>query len=582
MSTERSKVLPSQDLADLAQRFWVFRCHEEPLLAIQAGERTADAMLFREGPQDYERRFAAAGVFLSQLSSIPDTSLTAQDWATHQLLRRELEDIRSFHQVRAHERPPLFPFGPEASTIDFANTATLTTIEAAETYLSRLETIPDYFSDLIANLSSGYEAGLRYPRQVTAGAAATVRAYTQGKVEDLPWFSPFRRTSLCGEEIEGISRRARLVVALKLVPALRDYADFLEGPLSIQARVSVSCTDGPLGEEFYRILVRHFTTTELSPTEIHELGNAEVFRLTSEMQKTAADAGFAGDLCAYRAYLAKDPQFIAPSKEVLREQFEVLAKRIDWKIPALFGRIPRITYGVCSIPEAAAPFLPPAYAQVNPADCTGPGVHWVTSLPAKAPTFMHIPLSLHEAWPGHLMHMALMQEMKELPAFRRYGGAFNGAWRYAVSLEGWALYCEGLGAEMGLYETPHQQYGRLEMEIWRALRLVVDTGLHTRGWTRAQAIDYMAAHQALPRVTIESEVDRYIGLPAQALAYQIGNLKIWQLRRRAEGLLGHRFDVRAFHDSVMAVGPVTLPVLERLVEDYINRSLIAPRASGAT
>ncbi|MFL6601925.1 MAG: DUF885 domain-containing protein [Steroidobacteraceae bacterium] len=572
MSAVGSEGDSSVALANLAQRFWAFRCYEEPLLAIQAGRNTADTVLFREGPEDFERRSTTAEVFLRQLVSIPENHLTVQEWATHRLLRRELEDIRSFHDMKLHERPTLFPYGPESITVDFANTATLITLEGAALYVNRLKTISAYFDDVVANLTCGYVAGFRYPRQVLASAAAAVRAHSQGAVEGLAWFSPFRRTSLSGAEIQRIAQETRELLASTLVPALRAYADFLEGPLAVGARDSVSCTDAPRGEEFYRILVRHFTTTNVSTDELHELGKAEVARLTSEMLRVAADAGFSGELSKYRAFLAADSQFIAPSREVLREQFEIVCKRIDLNIPAFFGRIPRITYGIQSIPEAASALLPPAYAQFNPADCSGPGVLWVTSIPAKAPRFMHSAVALHEGWPGHLMHMALIQEMQELPDFRRFAVGFSGSWRYSACLEGWALYCEGLGVEMGLYQTPHQHYGRLDMEIWRALRLVVDTGLHTRGWTRAQAVDYMAAHSALPRIAIESEVDRYIGMPAQALAYQVGNRKFWELRTRAERRLGRRFNVRTFHDTLMAAGAVTLPVLERLVEGYLEQS----------
>jgi uncharacterized protein (DUF885 family) len=322
------------------------------------------------------------------------------------------------------------------------------------------------------------------------------------------------------------------------------------------------------GEAFYRAWIRHYTTTDLKPQQIHELGLAEVERLTREMEAIAEEVGYRGDLAGYRRHLASDPSCIAPSREALREQFEILSKRIDLQIPAFFGRIPRSTYGVLSIPEAMSALLPPAYAQPSPADGSGPGVHWVTSLPHKAPSFMHVPLALHEAWPGHLMHLALIQEMDDLPAFRRYG-----ALRYSACLEGWALYCERLGTEMGLYQTPHQHYGRLDMEIWRALRLVVDTGLHSQGWTRARAIEFMSEHQAMPRSTIESEVDRYISMPAQALAYQIGGLEFRRLRAAAERQLGARFDIRSFHDALMAAGPVTLPVLADVVEEHIHRVL---------
>jgi len=250
----------------------------------------------------------------------------------------------------------------------------------------------------------------------------------------------------------------------------------------------------------------------------------------------------------------------------LRESIEVLCKRIDRRIPDFFSRIPRITYGVDSMPEAISARMPPAYAQPSPADGSAAGVFWISGLPAKAPSYLHPALVVHEAWPGHLMHLALLNEQRDLPAFRRYGAV-----KYTACVEGWALYCEGLGVEMGVYTTPHQHYGRLEMELWRAVRLVVDTGIHAQGWSRERAIDYMAGLLTLSRDTIEGEVDRYAALPAQALGYQIGNLKLRELRQRAETRLGTRFSHRDFHEAVMTAGAVTLPVLDDLVEDWLQR-----------
>ena len=555
-------------LAELARRFWEFQCHEFPLLAVQAGRKTADAVLLRAAPEDFERRYQAAGDFTRALEQIPERGLDAQEWATHRLLRRELDDLRDFHRVRAHQRPSLYPMGPEFATLSFANTATLTSLEAAELYVERLAGLAGYWPQLVANLRAGHAGGLRYPRQQLKNAAASVRAAIAGDVDSLAWFSPFRRTALKGATIDQLAARAREVMAAELLPAMTAYIEYLEGPLANGARESVGCTDSAEGEELYRVLMRHFTTTDLSADQVHDLGRREVARLEADMQAAACDAGFKGKLAGYRHYLNTDPQFIAASKEALLEQIEVLSKRIDLKIPAFFGRIPRITYGVQQMSEAASALFFPAYAQPSPADCSGPGVHWVTGIPAKLPSFMHVPIALHEAWPGHLMHLGLIQEMADLPDFRRFG-----ALGYSACLEGWALYCEGLGIEMGLYRTPHQTYGRLDMEMWRACRLVVDTGLHARGWTRTEAVDYMAANMALPLPTIESEVDRYIGMPAQALSYQIGLLKFRELRARAEQRLGERFEVRAFHDQLLAAGPVTLPVLERLTDDYLSRCL---------
>ena len=397
-------------------------------------------------------------------------------------------------------------------------------------------------------------------------AAATVRGITSGPLDSQPWLGPFLRSAVATQPaVQEQAAIARTLTERSIVPALRAYAEFLEGPLLRRARDSLACTDSRDGREFYATLVRHFTSLAATPDEIHALGLVEVRRIDEEMQAVAARAGFAGNLDGYRRHLQEDASLIAPSAEALRERIEVLSKRIELRLPAFFGRLPRITYGVESIPEAIAERMPPAYAQRNPADRSSPGIHWVTSIPARCPSFMHVPLALHEAWPGHLMHLALIQETEALPKFRRHGEL-----GYSMCLEGWALYCEALGVEMGLYQTPAQDYGRLEMEIWRALRLVVDTGIHWLGWSRERAIDEMLRYQALPRATIEAEVDRYISMPAQALAYQLGNLKMRELRRRAESALGDRFDIRSFHDEIMKSGPVTLPVLDRLIDDWVG------------
>jgi uncharacterized protein (DUF885 family) len=327
----------------------------------------------------------------------------------------------------------------------------------------------------------------------------------------------------------------------------------------------LACTSDIDGEGHYRFLIRRFTTIDMTPEDIHSLGLSEVDRITGQMETVAALAGSEGGLAEFRRRLRTDNGQILESGEALREAIEILSKRIDARIPEFFGHIPRATYGVKSIPEAIAAAMPPAYAQPNPADNSSAGVHWITSIPSKLPRYMHLPIALHEAWPGHLMHLALIQELTGLPAFRRHG-----AMNYSACLEGWALYCEGLGEDMGLYDTPEKQYGRLEMEMWRALRLVVDTGLHAKGWSRSQAIDYFRKHMAMPIETIEAEVDRYVGLPAQALGYQLGNLKFRELRARAEEALGARFDIRAFNDALASAGAVSLPVLDRTINAWIE------------
>ncbi len=558
----------ADSLHRLAERFWQFQRHEFPLTALLAGQPNDDPTMFREAPADFDRRARVAGEMLVELDGIPVTGLSLQDRVTHRLLARELGDLRDAHAALSHFKPWLLPIGPEFNTIYFANMSHVGDEVSAARYADRLATLPAFFADVQACMKGGLEHGVRYPKAVLGPSLDNLRSATGGPAEATPWFGPFKRSPATAQPaVQRHAERARQCIEQDIVPALRALARFTESDLLPAARDTIACTEDPQGAEFYRFWVRHFTTdAAATPEAIHALGLSEVDRLEAEIAEVAAQAGHAGDVAGYRQFLIHDPQFFASSAEVLRERVQIVSKTIDGKLPSYFGRLPRITYGVQSIPPAASERMPPAYAQPNPADGSSAGIYWISSLPEKAPSYLHVPLALHEGWPGHLMHIALMQEMTDLPAFRRANFT-----KYSACLEGWALYCETLGIDMGLYETPHQHYGRLDMEMWRACRLVVDTGIHLMGWSREQAIDYMLAHLSLSRTTVEGEVDRYIAMPAQALGYQIGNLKFRELRARAQAQLGDRFDIRAYHDQLMAAGPVTLPVLEEVVDDWLHR-----------
>lgn len=553
-------------LHELAARFWQFQRHEFPLTALLAGEANDDPTMFREAPGDFDRRAKVASEMLAELRGIAVHALSLQDRCTHRLLQRELADLRDAHAVLSHLRPWLLPVGPEFNTIYFANLSTVGDAAAAARYVERLATLPGFFADVQACLQQGQERGLHRPRIVLQRWLASLRAAVQGEARSLPWYGPLVRSGAAARPgVVQQAERAERVIEQGIVPALRGLARFVEETLLPAAREGTACREEPLGREYYAFWARHFTTREtLSPEAIHELGLAEVARLQGEIEGIAAHAGHAGDVAGYRAFLARDAQFIAPSAEALRAQVEVVCKRIDRQIPAFFGRLPRTTYGVESIPAALSERMPPAYAQPNPADGSSSGIYWVSSLPHKCPSYLHVPLALHEGWPGHLMHIALMQEMSALPAFRRANFT-----KHTACLEGWALYCEQLGIDMQLYQTPHQHYGRLDMEMWRACRLVVDTGLHVHGWSRAQGIAFMQQQLSLSTETIAAEVDRYIAMPAQALAYQIGGLALRALRERAQQRLGERFELRRYHDQLMAAGAVTLPLLDEIVDEWL-------------
>ncbi|MFV3074352.1 DUF885 domain-containing protein [Niveispirillum fermenti] len=557
-------------IGELAERYWAFQREEFPLMAIQAGQPGDADTLMREAPADHERRAAWAAVAVKELASIDPRGLDTQDRATHALLRREFTALCDMVACGAHLRPSLYPLGPDFMLIYWANITALANVPDARRYLARLATVPAAMADARASLLAGRDRGYRYPRLVIDRAVAQVRGTLAVPVRSHPFAQPLLRVAGRSPALADLAEQGLALITDQLYPALHAYANFLERTLGAAARDSLACTDDPDGDAFYRYLVGQSTTLDMSPGDIHALGLAEVDRISAQMLATAAAGGYPGDLPGWRESLQADPAQYAPTAAILRGEIEILSKRIDARIPEFFGRVPRATYGVQSIPEAIAEKMPPAYAQPNPADGTAAGVHWVSSVPGKLPRYMHVPLALHEAWPGHLMHLALIQEMEHLPAFRRFG-----ALRYTACLEGWALYCERLGEDMGFYDAPAKLYGRLEMEMWRAVRLVVDTGLHHMGWTRDRALAFFGKHMAMPASTMEAEVDRYIALPAQALAYQLGNLKFKDVRRRAEAALGDDFPIRDFHDALMAAGPVTLQVLDDLMADWTARRAAA-------
>ena len=553
------------DLDQFAERYWDFRCEEFPMDALIAGVIPRSELLTRDAPADHERRAAWAAQALAELDRIPSDALSLNETATLQLLRGELAAMIDLVAHHVHLRPGIYLLGPESQLSDWASMTTLATADEARRYITRVARVKDSLEDARLCLEEGYKQGFRYPRHVIERTIDFVRNQASVPVADNPFVGPLKGIAARGGVFGTLLEEGEAVVSNIVVPAFAAYSQFMEDRLLPTARDTLACIDDIEGEQHYRFLIRRYTTTDMSPDEIHEIGLAEVARLSREMELLAAEAGFEGDLDGFRHRIRTDNTQILESGEALREAIEILSKRIDARIPEFFGRIPRVTYGVKSIPEGIAAAAPPAYAQPSPADNSSAGIHWVTSIPSKLPRYMHVPMALHEGWPGHLMHLALIQELTDLPAFRRHG-----AMNYSACLEGWALYCEALGEDMGLYDSPDKRYGRLEVEMWRAARLVVDTGLHGKGWSRAQAIDYFGKYVAMPIDFIGSEVDRYIGVPGQALGYQIGNLKFRELRARAEREHGDGFDLRAFNDALSSVGAVSLTVLDTAIGAWIE------------
>jgi uncharacterized protein (DUF885 family) len=438
-------------------------------------------------------------------------------------------------------------------------------VDDFEHYLARLRAWPGYVEQQIANLRIGLERGMTVPRVTLEGYEATITPHLVEDITRSAFWPPFAAlpSTLPEGERERLRAEGESAVRDAVVPGYQALLEFLVDEYRPGARLTLAARELPDGEAYYRHLVRYFTTLDLTPEQVHETGLREVERIRNEMVAIQREVGFEGSFAAFLESLRGDPRFFASSPRELLEKASYIAKRADGVLPSLFRTLPRLPYTVEPVPEHIAPKYT-AGRYVQAAQGTGePGKYWVNTQRLETRTLYTLTaLTLHEAVPGHHLQVALAHEATEVPPFRRfdYVDAFG---------EGWGLYAEYLGVEAGLYETPYDRFGRLTYEMWRACRLVVDTGIHWYGWSRQQVIDYLSERTALSLHEISTETDRYISWPAQALAYKTGELEIKRLRRRAEEALGDRFDVRAFHDAVLGSGSVPLQVLELQVEDHI-------------
>jgi uncharacterized protein (DUF885 family) len=557
---------PPDAFRAVVDRDWTWRMQEFPLFASSVGVREADDRLDRVDVATQLQHLAHWRAIDAELAALPPASLSTADRVSAAVLAEELRARIAATEHRDYLMPINGDSGFYLDIADLPRAHAFRTVADYERYLARLRDLPRYFDDNLALLRDGLARGITLPQVVLAGRDAAARAHAEvGDPTRSVFYAPFAQLpgSIPAATADRLRAAARAAIAEAVIPAYAKVARFLAETYIPGARKTIAASALPDGAAYYRAAIREHLSREMSPEAIRDVGLREVARIARQMEAIRREVGFPGDLAAFLVHLRTAPEFYATTPEALLMRAARIAKRIDAQLPRWFATLPRQTYGVEPVPDAIAPFYTGGRYVGADYDSGRAGTYWVNTydLPSR-PLYVLPALTLHEAVPGHHLQAAIAAEQRDLPMFRRYA-------YFDVTGEGWGLYAEKLGEDMGIYTTPYERFGRLTYEMWRACRLVVDTGIHAFGWSREQARAYLRDHTALSEHEIETEVDRYIAWPGQALAYKIGELAILALRARAERALGPRFDIRRFHDVILAGGSLPLAVLEDEVARFI-------------
>ncbi|WP_438983992.1 DUF885 domain-containing protein [Aequoribacter sp.] len=552
-----SSLASDDTLNSLIDEHWAWVVENSPEYAVFMGDTQRAGEWDDVSLEAQAREDQALAGFEQRLVAIDGASLSAEAKLNKELLLLQIRNQRRGYDLGFHLMGITMRGGPQ-SLFTAAETLPFQTRDDYERWLQRLESLPSRLQQEQAILEEGIRQGRVQAKVIMERIPAQLAKITQVRLQDNPFYEPFIALagSLSHAEAQALAERAERVVKDVVVPAYQKFETFFNERYLPAARADVGVGSLANGKALYEFAAQRFTTTNLTPQQIHDIGLAEVARIRAAMEEIIAEVGFDGDLQAFNEFLRTDPQFYYDNPDDLYDQYRVISKRIDPELVKLFGRLPRIPYGVRPIPEQIAPDTTTAYYMPPAADGSRAGYYYVNLYrPEVRPKFEMEVLSVHEAMPGHHLQIALARELEGLPMFRKIGGA-------TAFVEGWGLYSERLGYELGLYQDPYSRYGQLVYDMWRAVRLVVDTGMHYLGWSRQESIDYFMANAAKTEADIINEIDRYIGWPGQALAYKIGQLKILELRAKAEQELGDRFDIRAFHDHLLGAGALPLNLLE--------------------
>lgn len=542
-----------QRLKALYTAEWDWRQKEFARVPGEVGRRAADDHLPRVDAATQQKRLEYWQKTLADLDKIPLDRLSPEEKINAQVFRAVIEEQSVDVRYKTYEAP----FNADTFFwTGFTPREGYGSPEEYQRYLGRLRDAPRYFDEQIVNMRAGLKRGFTVPKVSVTGRDRTIEPYLQADATN-PLYLPFATmpSSIAPDEQERMRAEARSIIAERLVPAYSKLLDFIRNEYLVKARTTLAAEKLPDGKAYYQAMIEKFTTLDLTAEKIHQIGLSEVARIKGEMQTTMQKTGFKGTLPEFMTFLRTDPQFYAKTPHELLADATYVLKKMDGKLKDTIGFLPRYRHGVIPVPESLAPIYTGGRGGLE--NC----MFNTYNLPAR-PLYTLPALALHECTPGHSFQAALALEQGERPAFRKeqYFSGYG---------EGWGLYTEWLGGHIGIYETPYEEFGQLTYEIWRAARLVVDTGIHHYGWSREQALAYMKDNVPLSEHEITTEVDRYIAWPGQAVAYKLGQMQILRHRKEAEAALGTKFDQRKFHDAILQLGAVPLPVLAERMAKFI-------------
>ena len=542
---------------------WQDSLEKSPLFASLLGDKRYDEKVSSNSIEDFFIEKEYESYVLDVLSQIDPNNLSEEDQLNYRLLKSDYEislEGREYpgYYMRLNQRGGVQDYYLYGNRLNFND---------LQSYKNWFERVKGYTQNVRNSLEinkEGLELGYTQPKLVTRGVSAQIGAMLEKDLEDHPYFKIFKNVGdvASSEDALALQNEVKEYIQNVLNPTYQELYDFLVNEYLPESRDTIGISDVPNGKDWYEYLARYHTTTNLTPDEIHEIGLREVAKIRAEMEDIIEQVGWEGDFNSFLQYLRTDPRFYYETGEELLQAYRAMSKEIDAYMPTLFNKLPRAPYGVIPIPMESAPFTTTAY--YNAPSKGRPGYYYANLyMPEVRPKYEIPVLSVHEAVPGHHHQISLAQEMENVPNFRKYLSI-------TAFVEGWGLYSEQLGESMGIYDDPYDKFGQLTYDMWRAVRLVVDTGMHYKNWSREDAVNLFLENTAKTEQDINNEVDRYIAWPGQALAYKIGQLKIMELRDKSKEALGDDFDIKDFHDHILSFGSIPLNILEEKVDEFIE------------